>query len=57
VAAALILYPRYFDPESGLPCPPRLVLDRINRMTAYCRPSRLARWPEEPLLPGAGWRP
>jgi capsular polysaccharide export protein len=31
VAAALILYPRYFDPESGLPCPPRVALDRIAR--------------------------
>ncbi len=29
VAAALILYPRYFDPESGLPCPPQVALRRI----------------------------
>lgn len=28
-AAALIGYPRYWDPVSGLPCPPEVVLDRI----------------------------
>lgn len=27
--AALIAYPRYFDPVSGLPCPPEVVLDRL----------------------------
>ncbi len=42
VAAALILYPRYFDPESGLPCPPRLVLDRIAQSKDR-RPPPLAR--------------
>lgn len=29
VHAALIAYPRYFDPTSGLPCPPELVLERL----------------------------
>jgi capsular polysaccharide export protein len=29
VAAALILYPRYLDPVSGLPCGPELLIDRI----------------------------
>lgn len=29
VAAALICYPRYWDPVSGLPCPPDVVLDRL----------------------------
>lgn len=29
VSAALIGYPRYWDPVSGLPCPPEVVLDRI----------------------------
>lgn len=29
VAAALILYPRYLDPVSGLPCPPELVVTRL----------------------------
>ena len=28
--AALIAYPRYFDPVSGLPCPPEVVLDRLR---------------------------
>lgn len=27
--AALIAYPRYFDPASGLPCPPEVALDRL----------------------------
>ena len=30
VAATLILYPRYFDPISQLPCPPELVIERIR---------------------------
>ena len=38
VAATLILYPLYFDPVTGLPCGPEIVLDRIadpalHRMT------------------------
>lgn len=28
-AAALILYPRYLDPVTGLPCPPEILLDRF----------------------------
>jgi len=28
--ATLIAYPRYFDPVSGLPCPPEVVLDRLR---------------------------
>ena len=31
VAAALILYPRYLDPKTGLPCDPELVVDRLSR--------------------------
>ena len=31
VAAALILYPRYVDPVSGLPCPPEVLVERIAR--------------------------
>lgn len=27
--AALIAYPRYFDPESGLPCPPEIAVERL----------------------------
>jgi capsular polysaccharide export protein len=29
VAAALILYPRYLDPVTGLPCPPEVLLERL----------------------------
>jgi capsular polysaccharide export protein len=31
VAAALILYPRCIDPLTGLPCPPEILLDRMDR--------------------------
>jgi capsular polysaccharide export protein len=30
VAATLLLYPRYLDPISGLPCPPEVVVDRLS---------------------------
>jgi capsular polysaccharide export protein len=30
VAVALIRYPRYWDPASGLPCPPEVVLARLG---------------------------
>ena len=29
VAAALLLYPRYLDPVSGLPCPPEILVRRL----------------------------
>ncbi len=29
VAAALILYPRYLDPVTGLPCPPEVLPERL----------------------------
>jgi capsular polysaccharide export protein len=29
VAAALILYPRYVDPITNLPCSPEVVIDRM----------------------------
>jgi capsular polysaccharide export protein len=29
VHAALIGYPRYFDPKSGLPCPPEIAVERL----------------------------
>jgi len=50
-AAAILLYPRYIDPVTGLPCPPEIVVDRLlaardavpaERITAAGRP-RLAR--------------
>lgn len=34
VAAALILYPRYIDPATGLPCPPEIALDALVRERA-----------------------
>lgn len=34
VAATLLLYPRYLDPQSGLPCPAEIVVDRLTRPTA-----------------------
>lgn len=30
VAGSLILYPRYQDPVTGLPCPPELLLERLS---------------------------
>ena len=30
VAAALLIYPRYLDPITGLPCAAEVVIDRIN---------------------------
>jgi capsular polysaccharide export protein len=30
VAAALILYPRYLDPATGLPCPAEIVVARLS---------------------------
>lgn len=34
VAATLLLYPRYLDPQSGLPCPAEIVVDRLTRPSA-----------------------
>ena len=31
VHAALIAYPRYLDPVTGLPCPPEVVVERLAR--------------------------
>lgn len=30
IHTALVAYPRYFDPVSGLPCPPEVVLERLS---------------------------
>ncbi|WP_338661182.1 hypothetical protein VQH23_13130 [Pararoseomonas sp. SCSIO 73927] len=35
VAAALILYPRYLDPVTLLPCPPEVMLDRLDEPEAW----------------------
>jgi capsular polysaccharide export protein len=30
VAAVLLLYPRYLDPVTGLPCPPEILIRRLS---------------------------
>jgi capsular polysaccharide export protein len=35
VAAALILYPHYLDPKTGLPCSPELVLARLADVSSW----------------------
>ena len=30
VAAAYLLYPRYLDHETGLPCPPKVLVQRLT---------------------------
>lgn len=32
VAASLLLYPRYIDPETGLPCPAEVLVERLSHM-------------------------
>lgn len=41
VAAALVLYPRYLDPVTRLPCSPELLLERIDRGEARVRTPRI----------------
>ncbi len=33
VAATLLLYPRYLDPVTGLPCPPEILIERLKAGT------------------------
>ena len=40
VAGALILYPRYYDPTSGLPCPVEIAIERIATARAKPRGNR-----------------
>jgi hypothetical protein len=54
VAGVLILYPRYLDPVTGLPCPPEVLVDRM----ASARATNRLRW----IAPcaasrGASWQP
>ena len=42
VAATLLLYPRYLDPVTGLPCPPEILLERMAAGTMP-KPSLLVR--------------
>lgn len=39
VHAALVAYPRYHDPISGLPCPPEVALDRLSEGTLSHAPA------------------
>jgi capsular polysaccharide export protein len=40
VAAALLVYPRYLDPVTGLPCPPEILIRRLTEQPA-ARPHAL----------------
>lgn len=42
VAGVLILYPRYLDPATGLPCPPEVLIERMARAQAANRLGWLA---------------
>jgi len=42
VAAALLLYPRYLDPETGLPCPPEVLVERLTRSQVKLAPNARA---------------
>jgi capsular polysaccharide export protein len=41
VAGALILYPRYLDPVTGLLCPPEVLIERLARLRGGTMMSRL----------------
>jgi capsular polysaccharide export protein len=43
VAAALLLYPRYLDPITGLPCPPEILVRRIAEESSDAKPTQLVR--------------
>jgi len=43
VAAALLLYPRYLDPLTGLPCPAEILVRRIAEGNSGTRPTQLVR--------------
>jgi len=42
VAAALLLYPRYLDPVTGLPCPPEVLVERLVQGKAALDPKARA---------------
>src|SRR5271170_212937 len=54
VAGALILYPRYLDPVTGLPCPPEIVLERFDTPRLW-RPGPLVIGRKIQGLAGRGW--
>ena len=55
VAGALILYPRYLDPVTRLPCPPELILERLDT-PALWRPGPLVIGRRIQGLLGRGWQ-
>ena len=54
VAGALILYPRYLDPVTRLPCPPEIILERLDA-PALWRPGPLVIGRRLQGLLGRGW--
>ena len=54
VAGALILYPRYLDPVTRLPCPPEIVLERFDTPQLW-RPGPLVIGRRIQGLAGRGW--
>jgi capsular polysaccharide export protein len=38
VAAVLLLYPRYLDPVTGLPCPPEILIQRLSEGRGTAKP-------------------
>ena len=54
VAGALILYPRYLDPVTRLPCPPEIVLERFYTPRLW-RPGPLVIGRRIQGLAGRGW--
>ena len=54
VAGALILYPRYLDPVTRLPCPPEIVLERFDTPRLW-RPGPLVIGRRIQGLAGRGW--
>ena len=54
VAGALILYPRYLDPVTRLPCPPEIILERLDA-PALWRPGPLVIGRRLQGMLGRGW--
>lgn len=54
VAGTLILYPRYLDPVTRLPCPPEIILERLEA-PALWRPGPLVIGRRLQGLLGRGW--
>jgi capsular polysaccharide export protein len=53
VAAALILYPRYWDPVTGLPCQVELLCERLAAMAAPAAP-RVPGWVRQRVARASG---